>query len=141
MILMDTDHVSVLQHQGAERRSQLLTRIQATTGEVVGTTIVTIEEQMRGWLSAISREKMPRRHVFAYRQLAGLFQFFQGFYIALFDEAAFEHFDRLRAAKVRIGTMDLKIASIALANDALLLTSNRVDFEKVPDLRFENWLD
>jgi tRNA(fMet)-specific endonuclease VapC len=34
----------------------------------------------------------------------------------------------------------LKIASIALANDALLLTANRRDFEKVPGLQLENWL-
>ena len=34
---------------------------------------------------------------------------------------------------VRIGTMDLKIASICLANDATLLTRNLVDFDKVPD--------
>ena len=32
--------------------------------------------------------------------------------------------------------MDLKIASIVLAHDALLLTANRKDFEKVPGLRF-----
>jgi tRNA(fMet)-specific endonuclease VapC len=35
----------------------------------------------------------------------------------------------------------LKTACIALENDALLLTANRRDFEKVPGLRFENWLD
>lgn len=42
---------------------------------------------------------------------------------------------------MRIGTMDLKIAAICLAHDATLLTRNLVDFEKVPGLRVENWLD
>jgi tRNA(fMet)-specific endonuclease VapC len=37
--------------------------------------------------------------------------------------------------------MDLKLAAIALIHDALLLTANRRDFERVPGLRFENWLD
>ena len=37
--------------------------------------------------------------------------------------------------------MDLKIASICIAHDALLLTRNLVDFEKVPRLKVENWLD
>ena len=37
--------------------------------------------------------------------------------------------------------MDLKIAAIALANDAVVLTCNRRDFEKVPGLRFDNWMD
>ena len=37
-------------------------------------------------------------------------------------------------------TMDLKIAAIALVNDATLLTANKRDFEQVEGLRFENWL-
>lgn len=36
--------------------------------------------------------------------------------------------------------MDLKIASIALNHDALLLTANVRDFDQVPGLRTENWL-
>jgi len=37
--------------------------------------------------------------------------------------------------------MDLRIAGITLAHDATLLTRNSVDFEQVPGLRVENWLD
>lgn len=41
----------------------------------------------------------------------------------------------------RVGAMDLKIASICLAHDCLLLSRNLVDFAKVPGLRVGNWLD
>jgi len=41
---------------------------------------------------------------------------------------------------VRIGSMDLKIASIALVHNALVLSANLQDFQKVPGLRVENWL-
>ena len=58
-----------------------------------------------------------------------------------FEQAAADLFDSLQAAKVRIATRDLKIAAISLATNALLLTANRRDFEKVPGLRFENWLE
>jgi tRNA(fMet)-specific endonuclease VapC len=37
--------------------------------------------------------------------------------------------------------VDLKIAATALANQALLLSANRSDFERVPGLRVENWHD
>ncbi|QJX00792.1 type II toxin-antitoxin system VapC family toxin [Frigoriglobus tundricola] len=37
--------------------------------------------------------------------------------------------------------MDKKIAAITVVNNALLLTANRRDYELIPDLRFENWMD
>ncbi len=56
-------------------------------------------------------------------------------------EAAADRFDELRAPRVRIGTLDLRIASIALPFDATLLTGILADFRQVPGLRVENWLD
>ena len=76
----------------------------------------------------------------AYRELGELFAFFSGFHIANIDDITVERFQELKLAKSRVGTMDLKIAAIALAHNALLLTANRRDFEKIPNLRFENWL-
>jgi tRNA(fMet)-specific endonuclease VapC len=48
---------------------------------------------------------------------------------------------RLRQAGIRIGTMDLKIAAIALTHDAMLLSRNLSDFKKVPGLRVEDWTE
>ena len=89
---------------------------------------------MRGWLAAIAKERLAQRQVSAYRELSSLFEFFAAFPIAPFDQAAADRFDSLQAAKVRIATRDLKIAAISLTNNALLLTANRRDFEKVPGL-------
>jgi tRNA(fMet)-specific endonuclease VapC len=141
VILLDTDHLTVLRYPLNDRTRPLADRLAAAAGEVVGTTVVNVEEKMRGWLAAIAKERKARRQVFAYRELAGLFTFFSLYHIALFDDAAADRFDELNAAKLRIGTMDLKVAAIALVNNALLLTANRQDFERVPGLRFENWLD
>jgi tRNA(fMet)-specific endonuclease VapC len=58
-----------------------------------------------------------------------------------FDDAAADRFEQLRRAGVRIGGMDLKIASIGLVHGALILSANLQDFQKVPGLRVENWLD
>ena len=57
----------------------------------------------------------------------------------LFDAAAVSEFKRLKAAKVNIGTMDLRIASIVLANSATLVSMNLRDYQKVPGLQVEDW--
>ena len=68
-----------------------------------------------------------------------LFRFFADWRILPFHDSAANLFRSLRAQKVRIGSMDLKIASIVLRHDALLLTRNAKDFRKVPGLKFEDW--
>jgi predicted nucleic acid-binding protein len=52
-----------------------------------------------------------------------------------------DHLSILRYHNSERALKDLKAACIAMANNALLLTANRRDFEKVPGLRFENWLE
>jgi tRNA(fMet)-specific endonuclease VapC len=141
VILLDTDHLTVLRFRSNPRAARLVDRLAAAAEPPVATTVVNVEEAMRGWLAAIAKERQARRQVPAYRELADLFAFFAGFHIALFDEAAADRFDALKAIPVRIGTMDLKVAAVALSTGAKLLTANRRDFEQVPSLRFENWLD
>lgn len=140
MILLDTDHVSVLKYPVSQRAAKLVSRM-AVAPEPVCVPVVAAEEQMRGWLASIGKERQIARQVGPYRELVKLFKFFAAFTIAEFDDPAAAKFEELRRAKVRIGTPDLKIASVAIVNNALLLTANRRDFEQVPGLRFENWLD
>lgn len=138
MILLDTDHVTAMKYTDTDRYRRLTSRL-AAVDEVIGVTIVTVEEQMRGWLAAIAKERKPQRQVGPYRELAQLFDFFAAFEIVQFNDAVVAVFGQL--GSVQIGAMDKKIASIAIANNALLLTANRRDFEQVPRLRFENWMD
>ncbi len=142
MILLDSDHATFLKYPDSERGRRMMNRlISLPESEVIGVTIITVEERMRGWLAVIAKEKTAQRQVVGYRELTHLFQFFQEFEIAGFDEAAADEFDELRRQKLRIGSMDLKIAAIALVNESLLLSANRTDFDRVPRLRVENWLD
>jgi len=76
-----------------------------------------------------------------YRELTDLFDFFAKFNIISLSGGAVDLFSGFRKAGIKIGAMDLKTACIAMASNALLLTANRRDFEKVPGLRFENWLE
>ena len=142
MILLDTDHTTYLKYPDSERGRRLIERLNAVPeSEAIGVAIVTVEERMRGWLAVIAKEMSALRQVAGYRELATLLEFYQEFEIAPFDEAAARQFDDLRRQKLRIGSRDLKIAATALVSQALLLSANRTDFERVPGLRVENWLD
>jgi tRNA(fMet)-specific endonuclease VapC len=141
MILLDTDHLTLLKYPDNERAVRFKEKLRNQPAEeIVAVSIISVEEQMRGWLAAITKERHASRQVFGYAELARLFEYFRAFTILLFDEPAARQFDDFRASKIRLGTMDLKIAAIALVNKALLLSANRSDFEQIPGLRVENWL-
>jgi len=139
VILLDTDHVSILKYRDSERYNRLAARLATVVDETIGVTIISVEGQMRGWLASIAKERQPRRQVGPYKELARLFDYFSEFEIVLFNDLAAEQFSQFN--RIRIGTSDRKIAAIAIVNGALLLTANRQDYEKIPGLRFENWMD
>jgi tRNA(fMet)-specific endonuclease VapC len=76
-----------------------------------------------------------------YVKLGSLIDQFRRWEVLPFDEPAADEFKRQRKNGVRIGTQDLKIASIALVQDALLLSANLRHFRQVPGLRVEDWLN
>ncbi len=102
--------------------------------------VVTVEEQMRGWLAEISRHRDPHRQISPYAKLQRQIEVFADWIILPWDSESAGLFLGLRRQGLRLGTLDLKIACIALAHEATLLTRNARDFAKVPGLRFENWL-
>lgn len=139
MLVLDTDHLAEYQKGTSAEARRLKLRLDQA-GESFGTTIITVEEVMRGWLAAIRRTTDPVRQINAYTKLRQLFRFFATWEVLDWTEAAAARFVDLKSAKIRGGTMDLKIASIALANDAVLLTRNLHDFENVPGLKAVDWL-
>src|SRR5262249_15215288 len=140
MILLDTDHITVLAFPEHSQFQSLRARIDKTEGEIVAIAVINIEEPLRGWLAEINRRRMARDQVVPYDRLVKLIKFFACFPILAFDGNAAGKFDELRKQRIRIGTMDMKIAAIALVNDALFLSANLRDFRQVPGLRVENWL-
>jgi tRNA(fMet)-specific endonuclease VapC len=139
MILLDTDHLTLLSYPTNPRCQALIDRMKASADREIGTTIVSVEEQWRGWFALIARHRDVRRQVKPYEELVALHAFLSNWTIATFDDRAADRFEQARAGGVRIGSMDLKIASIALVHDALVLSANLQDFQKVPGLRVENW--
>ena len=141
MIVLDTDHVNVLKYPEHPRFASLTTQLNTSADQDIATTVITLEEQMRGWLGWMNRAQDVRRQVPAYQELLRLCDFFTRWHVVLFDEQAASTLQGLRAQRIRIGTMDLKIAAIALVHDALLLSANLRDFQQVPNLRVANWIN
>lgn len=140
MIILDTDHVTVLRYPEHSQYGILSVNMQRSVDLHFAMTAITLEEQMRGWLAAIRRARRVHDQILYYTRLVSLVRFVSKWDILPFNEPAADRFEALRKARIRIGTQDLKIASIALEQGALLLSANLCDFERVPGLRVENWL-
>ena len=138
MLILDTDHLSILD-QNTMAAFNLGRRLAALPPEEVAVTIITYEEQMRGWLAYVAQANTPERQIEAYQKLRRFVEQFCEIPLLDYDADAASQLEQPRQARVRIGTMDLKIASICLARGATLLTRNMKDFGQVPDLRVEDW--
>jgi tRNA(fMet)-specific endonuclease VapC len=138
MVILDTDHLTLF-FEGGAAGVAIQRRLEALPIDDVATSVITYEEQTRGWLSFVARAKRVAEQVEAYRRLESHLEYFKELLVVGFSEAAAVTFQRLRKERLRIGTMDLRIAAIALTLDATVLTRNLRDFEKVPGLRAEDW--
>lgn len=140
MYILDTDLISLLESVSTSPEAQRLRfRLARLKPEDHITTIITFEEQVRGWTAYLAQKRTMAQQVGAYRRLKGVLDRYLKLTVLEFDEAAAEEFERLQKQRIRIGTMDLKIAAIALSRNATLLTRNTKDFSRIPDLHIEDW--
>jgi tRNA(fMet)-specific endonuclease VapC len=140
MILLDTDHLSILSGSASDQRLILLSKLQEFPESEVATNAVSVEEQCRGWLAEINKNVDVEKQLGAYASFVNLIKFLASWKILPFTADAAAHFKTLRRDGVRIGSNDLKIASITITQKSLLLSANLRDFRKVPNLRVEDWL-
>ena len=110
-----------------------------TPDDRVVTTIITFNEDISGWQAKCHRAQTAIARSWAYDKLQRALDFYCGKRILSFDETAATLFDQLRVRDRRIGTNDLSIAAITLAVGGILVTRNKVDFERVPGLALEDW--
>jgi tRNA(fMet)-specific endonuclease VapC len=133
--ILDTDHMthwqrshpSVLRHLGQIDRT------------VYGTTVVSLEEQMRGRLGQINQVSSVERIRFAYAAFQNTYSFYQRTQVFEFTYGAELQYAELLKQRIRVGTQDLRIAAIALSLNATVVTCNVRDFGRVPGLATEDW--
>ncbi len=132
--VFDTDHLSLYGRNHPKVIENILAaKVQLTT------TAINLEEQLRGRLAQVAEAKDGRAKSIAYRFLVDTVMLLSEFTVLQYDVKSDDIYQSLKAQRVRIGTQDLRIASIVLASDGVLLTRNLQDFEKVPGLKIKNW--
>ena len=138
-VVLDTNYFRELRENSAAGQ-RLQSQIKSRDADTF-TSIVTAEESLSGWVAFIRRHKAGLDQMNGYERLKDCIETLSDLTILPFDREPALIFHELERQRLRVGTMDLKIAAICMSHDALLLSRNIVDFVKVPGLRVENWLD
>jgi len=97
-------------------------------------------ELVNGWNAFSTKKRNSDSLVRTYFEFEKILRDFSVMQLVSFDQKAAEVFDDLNHKSLRVGSMDLRIASIAIANQMTLATQKSVDFERVPGLSIQNWL-
>jgi tRNA(fMet)-specific endonuclease VapC len=137
--VLDTDTTTLLEPQTQPAYDYFHAHLARHPGAEVFATIVGFQEHVRGWLAFLSRVKPSDQVVFGYTALFKILHYFCQAKVLTFDDAAQSRFQALRSRRVRIGTLDLRIACIASTVGATVLTRNLRDFRQVPGLAVEDW--
>lgn len=133
--ILDSDHLSLHQRGHEPLKIHLL----SVPPDQVTITIISVEELLRGRLAQIRGAMKGEDRVTAYHWLFKTFEFLRDFTVLKYEASAEARFQTLRSGKIKTGTQDLKIASIALVHNATLVTRNRSDFANIPSLKIEDW--
>lgn len=139
MFILDTDHLGILQGPRSEECSNILNRIAAVSDSNVYTTIVSFHEIVAGWTKYVKQSNSPQRIVTGYARLEQVLKDFSCSQVLPFNIAASEVFENFKREKIRVATMDLRIASIAVSQQMTIITRNAVDYERIPGLTVQDW--
>ncbi|MCU0570525.1 MAG: type II toxin-antitoxin system VapC family toxin [Oculatellaceae cyanobacterium Prado106] len=136
--VLDTDHLSLYERRHPQVCDRILRSRQNLTEHLM-VTVISVEEQYAGRLAQIRKASTSEALVAGYRRLQLTYDLFFNLPVLQYDFNADQKFHEFRSMGIWIGTQDLRIASIVLAHEGILLTRNLRDFEKVPGLRIEDW--
>jgi tRNA(fMet)-specific endonuclease VapC len=135
LFVLDTDHLSLYQREVEPLLSKLLSH----PPDELAITIITVEEQLRGRLAQIRKATTAAHLNECYRWLGETVDQLARLPVLYFDDRAATLYETFLSQRIRIGTQDLRIASIVLSQKAVLLTRNSQDFSRLPGLPLDDW--
>jgi len=136
--LLDTDHLSILQRKAGPEYIRLSTWMASLSILDFACCVVSLHEQVLGAHNFLNQAKNTAGLVRGYALLERLPRDYLSFVLLPFDSAAGVIYDQLLRPNLRIGAMDLRLASIALSRYLIVLTRNLRDFRRVPGLQVED---
>ncbi len=135
LFALDTDILSLYQRGN----SAVCQKVAVHLPVELATTVINVEEQLSGWYALLRATNRHDHLERAYQSLADNIPFLAQFQILGFPETAQMRFEQLLLMKLNVGKMDLRMASIALERNAIVVTRNLRDFQRVPGLVVEDW--
>ena len=116
-----------------QKPQNVIERFRQTKVSEIGVSSITLSELEYGVMKSTNREQ---------NKLA-LTQFIAPIEIMSYDDAAAQHYGKIRADLERqgtpIGSLDMLIAAHALSLNSVLITNNESEFKRVLNLKIENW--
>ena len=137
--LFDTDHLSILQKSTGTDYENLSRRMAKSPISDFAISMVTVHEQFLGSHTYINRAREDIQLLKGYYLMERLVSNLKIMPTIAFDRSALNVFNELKSQSVKVATMDLRIASIAIAHNLILLTRNQQDFRFIPKLSIEDW--
>ncbi len=109
------------------------------TSSELAISVMTVDEQLTGWYTLTRQARRPEEIARAYAHLGEAVVRLARWRILPYTESAIARVAQLKALRLNVRLMDLRIAAIALENRAMVATRNRRDFDRVPGLSVEDW--
>ena len=138
MPILDTNPISILERRNANAM-RLSAYLETFSEDSIYVTVISYEEQIRGWMATLGSARTPFAQVLPYARLLEQLENYCHLQILPFDSAAADRFQLLRREHRQISSPDLKIAAIALVNNELLITQNTRDFASIASLKLKDW--
>lgn len=135
LFVLDTD-ILTLYYRGDP---VVVRRVDARPSTELAISVMTVDEQLTGWYTLARRARKPEQIARAYTRLGEAVVRLAKWCILPYTETAIAHVAELKALRLNVRLMDLRIAAIALENGAVVVSRNRRDFGRVPGLSIEDW--
>ena len=111
--LLDTDHISFLQRRKGAEYAALVARMGRHPPSDFAVSVISFHEQVLGAQAFLNRAGTPSDVIRGYTLFLEILGAFSASPVLPFDTAASTTFTALVNLRIRVATMDLRIASIA----------------------------